>query len=163
MADDHTCSYYCERPACVRAQRDELRQLWIGQVFTELRKYGTGGFSEDTERFIQKSSIGGKPLEITVPTNLPGGLLLVRLFPDGPGQPAQPVVTTTIGTSDKPIEVWVGTAEPPEVLPKGPSCCCTDPPTKMGLTFYMDSTVGPVMRVDAACPACGAMVKGLKL
>ena len=22
----HTCSYYCERPECVRAQRDELRQ-----------------------------------------------------------------------------------------------------------------------------------------
>lgn len=51
----------------------------------------------------------------------------------------------------------------PAVLPKGPSCCCTDPPTKMGLTFYMDSTVGPVQRVDATCPACGAMVKGLKL
>ncbi len=22
----HTCSYYCNRPECVRAQRDELRQ-----------------------------------------------------------------------------------------------------------------------------------------
>jgi len=22
----HTCSYYCERPECIRAQRDELRQ-----------------------------------------------------------------------------------------------------------------------------------------
>ena len=22
----HTCSYYCERPDCIRAQRDELRQ-----------------------------------------------------------------------------------------------------------------------------------------
>jgi hypothetical protein len=22
----HTCSYYCERPECVRAQRNELRQ-----------------------------------------------------------------------------------------------------------------------------------------
>ena len=21
----HTCSYYCERPECIRAQRDELR------------------------------------------------------------------------------------------------------------------------------------------
>lgn len=85
MTDDiHSCGYYCERPACVRAQRDELR-----------------------DRFVV------------------------------------------------PVE--------PAVLPKGPSCCCTDPPTKMGLTFYMDSTVGPVQRVDAQCPACGAMVKGLKL
>jgi hypothetical protein len=22
----HTCSYYCDRPDCIRAQRDELRQ-----------------------------------------------------------------------------------------------------------------------------------------
>ena len=22
----HTCSYYCERPECIRAQRDELRE-----------------------------------------------------------------------------------------------------------------------------------------
>jgi hypothetical protein len=24
-ADIHSCSYYCERPACIKAQRDELR------------------------------------------------------------------------------------------------------------------------------------------
>ena len=23
---EHTCSYYCERPDCIRAQRDELRE-----------------------------------------------------------------------------------------------------------------------------------------
>jgi hypothetical protein len=23
---EHTCSYYCERPECIRAQRDELRE-----------------------------------------------------------------------------------------------------------------------------------------
>ena len=22
----HTCSYYCDRPECIKAQRDELRQ-----------------------------------------------------------------------------------------------------------------------------------------
>ena len=33
----HTCSYFCDRPECVRAQRDELRQKleqtekqWVG-------------------------------------------------------------------------------------------------------------------------------------
>lgn len=25
MSDIHSCSYFCDRPACVRAQRDELR------------------------------------------------------------------------------------------------------------------------------------------
>ncbi len=25
MSDAHTCSYHCDRPACIKAQRDELR------------------------------------------------------------------------------------------------------------------------------------------
>ena len=25
MNDLHTCSYYCDRPECIKAQRDELR------------------------------------------------------------------------------------------------------------------------------------------
>lgn len=25
----HTCSYYCTRPECVRAQRDELRDRYV--------------------------------------------------------------------------------------------------------------------------------------
>lgn len=25
MKDLHTCSYYCDRPECIKAQRDELR------------------------------------------------------------------------------------------------------------------------------------------
>ena len=25
MSDLHTCSYYCDRPECIKAQRDELR------------------------------------------------------------------------------------------------------------------------------------------
>ena len=26
MTDVHSCSYYCERPECIKAQRDELRE-----------------------------------------------------------------------------------------------------------------------------------------
>lgn len=26
MTDIHSCSYYCDRPECVKAQRDELRE-----------------------------------------------------------------------------------------------------------------------------------------
>ena len=25
MTDIHSCNYYCERPACIKAQRDEMR------------------------------------------------------------------------------------------------------------------------------------------
>jgi len=27
--DIHTCSYYCTRPACIAAQRDELREKYV--------------------------------------------------------------------------------------------------------------------------------------
>lgn len=26
MSDIHSCSYYCNRPACIKAQRDEMRE-----------------------------------------------------------------------------------------------------------------------------------------
>ena len=29
MTDIHSCSYYCDRPACVKAQRDELREALV--------------------------------------------------------------------------------------------------------------------------------------
>jgi len=29
MSDIHSCSYYCTRPACVLAQRDELRDRFL--------------------------------------------------------------------------------------------------------------------------------------
>lgn len=36
MTDEiHSCSYYCQRPACIKAQRDELR----GKYFALLEDY----------------------------------------------------------------------------------------------------------------------------
>lgn len=42
MTDVHSCSYYCDRPECIKAQRDELRErlaqpeqepnYWLGYV-----------------------------------------------------------------------------------------------------------------------------------
>ena len=29
MSDLHTCSYYCDRPECIKAQRDELRAKYV--------------------------------------------------------------------------------------------------------------------------------------
>jgi len=31
MNTDHTCSYYCDRPECIRAQRDELGEKVLGK------------------------------------------------------------------------------------------------------------------------------------
>jgi hypothetical protein len=35
MTDIHSCSYYCDRPECIKTQRDELRdklaqRTWVG-------------------------------------------------------------------------------------------------------------------------------------
>lgn len=43
MTDIHTCSYYCHRPECVKAQRDQMRD-WImdalgAEKFTEMMVY----------------------------------------------------------------------------------------------------------------------------
>ena len=29
MTDIHSCSYYCHKPECIKAQRDELRDKYI--------------------------------------------------------------------------------------------------------------------------------------
>ena len=36
MSDLHTCSYYCNRPECIKAQRDELR----GKLFAMNGMFG---------------------------------------------------------------------------------------------------------------------------
>ncbi len=37
MNDVHTCSYYCDRPACIKAQRDELRDKFqVAQAQAEI-------------------------------------------------------------------------------------------------------------------------------
>jgi len=37
--DIHSCGYYCDRPACIKAQRDELRD----QTFEDWAKTFSGG------------------------------------------------------------------------------------------------------------------------
>jgi hypothetical protein len=39
----HTCSYYCDRPGCIRAQRDELREAiekrkWVDLTDEEIKE-----------------------------------------------------------------------------------------------------------------------------
>jgi hypothetical protein len=50
----HTCSYYCDRPECIRAQRDELRQKfeqaekreWVGLTDEEIESELTKEFGQ---------------------------------------------------------------------------------------------------------------------
>ena len=36
MTDIHSCSYYCERPECVKAQRDQLREKLLEREWKSL-------------------------------------------------------------------------------------------------------------------------------
>ena len=41
--DIHSCSYYCDRPDCIKAQRDELRdkvlnRTWVGLTDAEIEE-----------------------------------------------------------------------------------------------------------------------------
>ena len=43
--DIHSCGYYCDRPACIKAQRDELREKmfaneWVGLTDDEVDDIG---------------------------------------------------------------------------------------------------------------------------
>ena len=36
MTEIHSCSYYCDRPECIKAQRDELRERLVSMTDREL-------------------------------------------------------------------------------------------------------------------------------
>ena len=57
--DIHSCGYYCNRPACIEAQRDELRdKLLAGQTV----KTYSGGKPNYTQPIEQEPTIDGWPL-----------------------------------------------------------------------------------------------------
>jgi hypothetical protein len=66
----HTCSYYCDRPECIRAQRDELRQKleqaekqWVGLTDEEIWAEGADNvldvyFARDIEAKLKEKNHG---------------------------------------------------------------------------------------------------------
>ena len=59
MTEIHSCSYYCTRPACVLAQRDELRDLLDlidRRKPSELQRYG--GHSQQAEPVVEPLTLG---------------------------------------------------------------------------------------------------------
>jgi len=67
----HTCSYYCERPKCIKAQRDELRQKleqtekreWVGLTDEEIWAEGADNvldvyFARDIEAKLKEKNHG---------------------------------------------------------------------------------------------------------
>ena len=52
--DIHSCGYYCNRPACIEAQRNELRDKllakeWVGLSDTEIGEIFRAGWSNNMD------------------------------------------------------------------------------------------------------------------
>jgi hypothetical protein len=46
MDDIHSCSYFCDRPACIKAQRDELREKLVEREWQTLTVDELGRLTE---------------------------------------------------------------------------------------------------------------------
>ena len=52
--DIHSCGYYCNRPACIEAQRNELRDKllakeWVGLMDAEIGEIFRAGWSNNMD------------------------------------------------------------------------------------------------------------------
>jgi hypothetical protein len=55
MSDSHSCSYYCDKPACIKAQRDELRdrfQVMQAQAEVDAKRQSKKAMSEANARMV---------------------------------------------------------------------------------------------------------------
>jgi len=55
MSDIHSCSYYCDKPACIKAQRDELRdrfQVMQAQAEVDAGRQSKKAMSEANARMV---------------------------------------------------------------------------------------------------------------
>ena len=50
----HTCSYHCERPECVRAQRDELRERVAREELAQVSPLEFNHMTLDKEHMVGK-------------------------------------------------------------------------------------------------------------
>jgi hypothetical protein len=60
MTDIHSCSYYCERPECIKAQRDELRDK-LEQPEQEPVAWHVNFGNEDEPKWIMLSTPPAQP------------------------------------------------------------------------------------------------------
>jgi len=102
--DIHSCGYYCDRPDCIKAQRDELRdKLFEGQAV----KTYSGGKPNYTE---PEETFEGWPLHSGVPQRKLDGVageVKVQIRTDKEWI-RQPSLESLIATGFMPQRKWVG-------------------------------------------------------
>jgi hypothetical protein len=61
MSDIHSCSYYCTRPACVLAQRDELRDKMLEtQRWNKVQELARANFEAQQKALAQAKKVLGE-------------------------------------------------------------------------------------------------------
>jgi hypothetical protein len=61
MTDIHSCSYYCIRPACVLAQRDELRDKMLEtQRWNKVYELAQANFEAQQKALMQAKKVLGE-------------------------------------------------------------------------------------------------------
>ena len=124
--DIHSCGYYCDRPACLKAQRDELRdKLFEGQA---VKTYSGGkpNYTQPDEALMKRVMDGIPDMPIKVqdePYNpLENNFNYERGFIDGQQKQMESAVHRAVDAMKKE---WVGlTDEEINVVVK--SCNTTD-------------------------------------
>jgi hypothetical protein len=48
--DIHSCGYYCDRPACIKAQRNELRDKLFGEQWVKTYSGGKPNYTQPIEQ-----------------------------------------------------------------------------------------------------------------
>ena len=108
----HTCSYYCDRPECIRAQRDELRQK-LEQA--EMVEKGTKAWADTPDDWVDDLRGGAEEQEPVAWMWKDGTLTADPDYADGTWTPlyAAPVHANDI--SQEPVDEtakrkheWVG-------------------------------------------------------
>jgi hypothetical protein len=101
--DIHSCGYYCDRPACIKAQRDELRDKLFEIRTSEKNIQNSDSQTAESARPWVKTYSGGKPnyTQPDIPNNLP----IVNLKQDELIYPTQPEETDE---KNRPMSYWGG-------------------------------------------------------
>ena len=64
--DIHSCGYYCDRPACIKAQRDELRQKLFSDQAVKTYSGGKSNYTEPDEALMKRVMDGIPDMPIKV-------------------------------------------------------------------------------------------------
>jgi len=55
--DIHSCGYYCDRFACIKAQRDELRDKLFGEQWVKTYSGGKPNYTQQEENLTTEKNI----------------------------------------------------------------------------------------------------------